>query len=121
MVKVEKFLIVPVDYTDTVSSLLGRKTSEILDLAMSFVKNDYVEELSEIINDIVYEFEKYDLDDDDMFELFREYYNFNDILWGSRDFGQQLVKWITDDFFYKLNRNEIKIIDLQKDEESENE
>lgn len=92
------------------------KTGEVLDLALSLVEEDVAEELRDVVGEILDAPFDYDLDDDFMQELLFEWFNVYDILhWSSTDtISMAIAKWITNEFFNALNREDIKIVDQKK-------
>ena len=114
MKKFERFWYVPNDWNNRV---FNDKTEDIIDLALSLVENDVAEELRDCVDEVIDNYEEYDLCEDDMFDLLREWFTFDDILWHGKVDIEQLKEWIADEFFYRLNRNEIKL----RDEKEENE
>lgn len=117
--KKDRFFWCPMDYRNRY--IFSDKVDDILTEALKYVQEDYADELRDIVAEIIENYEDYDFTEDDMFELFREYFNFDDILWGSKDLADKLKQWVCDDFFDKLNRNEIKVLDRVEIDEIDNE
>lgn len=95
------------------------KTGEVLGLALSYVEEDYSEELRDIVEEILNSPLEYELDDDFMQELLFEWVDIDDVLnWSGTDtILDSIAEWIVDLFFDKLNANYIKVYDNKEDEE----
>ena len=99
--------------------VFAEKTGEVLDLAFSYVEEDYTEELRDIVEEILDSYFEYDLDDEFMQELLFEWVDVYDVLhWSGTDtILDSVAEWIVDLFFDKLNANCIKVYDNKEDEE----
>jgi len=92
------------------------KTGKVLDLALSFIKEDVAEELRGVVSKILDTPFDYGLDDYFMQELMFEWFSIYEVLdWCN--FYTILIaikKGIADVFFKALSRNDIKIVDQEE-------
>ena len=95
------------------------KTGEVLDLALSYVEEDYSEELRTIVEEILDNYWEYDLDNEFIQDLIFEWVDVYGVLhWSGDDtIADGIAEWIVDLFFDKLNANCIKVYDKKEDEE----
>ena len=114
MKKFERFWFVLSDWNNRV---FNDRTEEVIDLALALVENDVAEELRDCIDEVIENYEEYNLNEDEMFELLREWYTFDDLLWNGKVDIEQMKEWIADEFWFRLNRNEIKLRDNKEEEE----
>ena len=93
------------------------KTGELLDLAFTYVEEDYTEELRDIVDDILNSYFEYDLDDDFMQELLFEWLDVYEALhWtGNETILDCMAGWIVDLFFEKLNAHCVNVYDNKEE------
>ena len=80
-------------------------------MALDYVEEDPKEEIKNVLYEILNSPKEYDLEDDFIWDLIKEWLSAEEILTLSRNVAEALADWVGYNFISALNANLIKVVE----------